>query len=341
MSGIVPIYQRLTSFYRERILNQEFMPGEAIDSINKIMLRHKVSRETAKLVLHNLMEQQLILSKAGKGSFVTQKLKTNNKWGMVIPFFSSNIEQLILNLTGEAAKRKRQLSYFFHYNNPEEETRLVGTMINEGYEAILVVPNYDESLTSDFYRRLQAGNSCMLLVDSTMSGSYFKYVVQSYDLGVKRAIDYLVSRTNRNLLFLKNEMWKGRNLLDELMENTFRNIIAASYPSISVHVANNMNVLSREFFWDNNIGGVLSCTDNDAVRLIGRLKNWKIRIPSEVSIINYGNTELTSLFSPSITAIDCQYENMAHQAAMLIDLGPKAGMYEQHIIQPELIIRKT
>ena len=84
MSGIIPIYQRLTDYYRLRILNQEFQPGQPIDSI---------------------------------------------------------------------------------------------------------------------------GKSCLLLVDNTMSGSYFRYVIQSYDLGIKRAIDYLLVRTRRNLLFLRNEMW--------------------------------------------------------------------------------------------------------------------------------------
>jgi DNA-binding LacI/PurR family transcriptional regulator len=341
MSGIVPIYQRLANMYRDRIISQEFQPDQPIDSISKIMLRHQVSRETAKLVLHKLREENLILTKAGKGSFVVQKQKTNENWGVVIPFFSQNIEQLILYLTNEAVKRNRQLNYFFHYNNPVEETRLVGSMVMEGYEAIMVVPNYDESLTAGFYRRLQVGNTCMLLIDNTMSGSYFRYVVQSYDLGVKRAIDYLVSKTERNLLLLKNEMWKGRNLLYELMEQTFQNIVAASYPAITVYIAESMKELSMEFFHTNKIGGVLCCTDTDSVRLIGRLKNWKFKIPSEVSIINYGNTELTALFNPAITVVDCLYEQMAQKAASLIDQGNKAGFNEQHIIQPQLIIRET
>jgi DNA-binding LacI/PurR family transcriptional regulator len=341
MSGIVPIYQRLTSYYRDRIVNQEFPPDQPIDSINKIMLKHQVSRETAKLVLHKLMDEKLILTKAGKGSFVVQKQTTNANWGIVIPFFSPNIEQLILHLIHEADTRGRILNYFFHYNNPNEETRLVGSMIMEGYEAIMVVPNYDESLTSAFYRRLQVGNTCMLLIDNTMSGSYFKYVVQSYDLGVKRAIDYLVSKTAKNLLFLKNEMWKGRNLLYEFMEQTFQNIIMLSHPQVKVHVSESMKELNKEFIYENNIGGVICCNDTDAVRLVRRLSNWNIHIPSEVSVVNYGNTELTALVKPSITVMDCLYETMAQKAASIIDLGSKAGFYEQHIIQPQLIIRET
>jgi DNA-binding LacI/PurR family transcriptional regulator len=341
MSGIIPIYQRLTNYYRHRILNHELQPGQPIDSINKIILKHQVSRETAKLVLKNLIDEKLILSKAGKGSFVTQIQQTTDQWGMVIPFYSPNIEQLITFLTIEAEQRNRKLSYFFHYNNSKEEERLVGSMVMEGYEAIIVVPNYDESLTAEFYRRLMAGNTSVVLVDNTMTGSFFRYVVQSYDLGVKRAIDYLVSRTKKNLLFLKNEIWKGRNLLDELMEHTFRNIITSGYSGKSVYVTENMKKLSKDFFRECEIGGVLCCSDADAVRLIGRLKNWRFRIPKDVSIINYGNTELTALFSPSITAIDCMYESMARKTASLIDQGNKAGKFEQYVIEPQLIIRKT
>ena len=119
----------------------------------------------------------------------------------------------------------RKLSYFIGYNNPQEEERLVGTMILEGYEAVIIVPNNDESLTADFYRKLFFGNTCVLLVDNTMTGSYFRYVIQSYDLGVKRAIDYLVSKTQRNLLLVKNDSWKGRNMLYEFMEQTFTTIV--------------------------------------------------------------------------------------------------------------------
>jgi DNA-binding transcriptional regulator YhcF (GntR family) len=64
MTGIVPIYQRITSYYISRILNQEFQSEQSIDSINKIMLRHQVSRKTSKLILRIRAEKKLIQSKA-------------------------------------------------------------------------------------------------------------------------------------------------------------------------------------------------------------------------------------------------------------------------------------
>ncbi len=340
-ASFIPLYRRLFDNYKGKIVAQEIKPGHQIDSITRIMQKHKVSRETAKLVLKMLIDERLIISRAGKGSFVAPLANIKKIWGMILPFYSSNMEQLINYLRDEAQKNGRQLTYFFGYNNPEEEMRLVGTMILQGYEAVIVVPNNDESLTADFYRKLFVGNTMVVLVDNTMSGSWFRYIIQSYDLGVKRAIDYLTGLTPDNLLLVKNETWKGRNLLYEFMEQTFINIVSANYPNRKVCVISNLNEFNIEYIQKNRIGGVLCCSDTDAIRVIGRLKMQQINIPGDISIVSYGNTELTEFFNPAITVIDCGYREMAEQTAGLIKKGRNAGPYEQHIILPKLIIRNT
>lgn len=339
--SFIPIYQHLKEYYKKRILNQDFHPGQRIDSINKMMLRHSVSRETAKLVLRQLIDEGLIISRQGKGSFVVPQAKINNHWGMIIPFYSSNIEQLIHSLEFEALKRGKQLTYFIHYNNPEEEMKLVSQMVFEGYEAIIVVPNYDETHTAEFYRKLIHGHTSVILVDNTMSGSYFKYVVQSYDLGLKRAVEHLVAHTQGNMVMIKSDNWKGRNLLGELMEQTLLNITETDYPDRQVFIVSNLKDLNRQFFIEHKLEGILTTTDTDAIRILGRLKKWKINVPEEARLVSYGNTELTIYNEPAITVIDCKYEQMAQKTASLIEMGRKSGSYEQHIIQPELILRDT
>lgn len=339
--SFIPIYLHLKEYYKKRILNQEFTSGQRIDSINKMMLRHSVSRETAKLVLKQLIEEGLIISRQGKGSFVVPQAKINNQWGMIIPFYSSNIEQLIHALEFEAQKQGKQLTYFIHYNNPEEEMKLVSKMIFDGYEAVIVVPNYDESHTAEFYRKLIHGHTSVILVDNTMSGSYFKYVVQSYDLGVKRAVEYLVANTKGNLVMVKSDTWKGRNLLGELIEQTLLNITEIDYPGREVFIVSNLRELNRLFFIENNLQGILTTADTDAIRVLGRLKKWDINVPQQARLVSYGNTELTIYNEPAITVIDCKYEQMAKKTAFLIEMGKDTGSYEQHIIQPELIVRDT
>jgi len=50
------------------------------------MLKHGVSRETAKLVLKNLVKDGLVISVPGKGSFISPQKDIKKEWGIVIPF---------------------------------------------------------------------------------------------------------------------------------------------------------------------------------------------------------------------------------------------------------------
>lgn len=337
----VPIYKRLLDFYKQKINNQELPPNSKIDSIVRIMQRHNVSRDTAKRVLKILSEEGFVRKIVGKGTFVTSSTKVKKIWGMVIPFYSSNIEELIRNLKKEAVKSGSELIYYLTYNNPDEEKRLVTKMVMKGYEAVIVIPNYNESLTANYYRQLIPGNTTIVLVDNTMAGSYFKYVVQSYDLGVARAIEYLTSQNKGNLLLVKNEDWRGRNLLYELMDRTFSHTIQTKYPDRNSSSINKARDLTYNFLIQNKIGGILCCTDNDSIRVLGRIKKWGVKIPAEISLVSYGNTELTEYFEPPITALDCQYPEMAKKTAELITKGKNSGMLEQHIVNPKIIVRKT
>jgi DNA-binding LacI/PurR family transcriptional regulator len=249
------------------------------------------------------------------------------------------MEDLIVQLRTEALSRGRELIHYLTYNDPAEEEKLVGSMIRDGFEAVIIVPISNESLTASFYRQLIPGRTQVILIDHTMAGSWFQYVVQSYDLGIRRAVEYLVSRNRGNLLLVQNDVWKGRDLLNELIEHTFREIVRQKSPERKVSVISKARGLSLELINEEKIGGILSCSDVDSIKVLGRLKRWDLKIPSEVSLVSYGNTELTEFFEPSITVVDSCYGDMARQAALLIE---KAGeIHEQFIIQPKLIIRDT
>ncbi len=125
------------------------------------------------------------------------------------------------------------------------------------------------------------------------------------------------------------------------MERTFSDGVQSKYPTRKSFTISNARELTYEFLIQHKIGGILCCTDSDSVRVLGRIKKWGVKIPSEISLVSYGNTELTEYFEPSITALDCQYYEMANKTAELIAMGKNSGLLEQHIVNPKIIIRKT
>ena len=335
-----PIYQKVSDFYKKRILAQEYLPNQKIDSISRIMSRHNVSRETAKKVIKILIENKLVISQAGKGTFVCPRKETIQIWGLVIPILSTNIEQLINKIHKRAQELGRELKFFFHYNNPEEEARLVQKMIYEGYEAIIIVPNYDETQTSAFYKNLISGNTKIVLADNTMAGSFFQYVIQSYDLGVKRAYEHLSKTPEGNYLLMGNERWMGRNLVFDLIEQTFGELISKHQPQRKLFTKTSISEIDKTYLEENNIVGILALQDTDAVRLLRRLINWNYKIPEEIKLVAYGNTELIEMNKPAITAIRCYYGKMSKDIVKMIMQNEEVEN-KQVIIEPALIVRET
>ncbi len=340
--GIVPGYIRLYEYYRDAIYSFEYSPGSQIDSITQIQSRFSVSREMAKQVLRMLVDDGLVVSKVGKGTFVADLEQKQKYWGIIIPFVSAHIEVLLYHLKCIAEKNNRELKCFLDYNSANEEIKLVGNLIHQGFEAIIVVPVFDEMQTADFYCKLKPGGSQVILANQTMAGYYNKYVIQSYDLGVKRVVEYLKKQETGNFLFVRDDSLLGKNMVQELMEDTFVGYAQTS-PQREILFVNSVREISSEWMKKKKISGVFCPNDMLAVKIIGRIKEWGYRIPDDISVVSYGNTDLSNFFTPAITSVDGHQQLMAKKIADMIIKPPYKGDIEncQHIIQPELIIRET
>ena len=339
----VPIYQRLVNDYKDDIITRKYKPGDRIDSINQVRRLHHVSRETAKTVLKILARDGYIIQRPGKGSFVADLRPRKKLWGLVLPFYSVQYEDLLNRLSRKAWALGRQLHHYVDYNSWEEEIRLVGRLINQRYEAVVIVPTLDESKTAEFYSTFMSRATSVALIDHTMAGSAFSYVIQSYDLGVQRGMNYLLERTPRTIAFVRNEIWAGRNLVQELMEETYRTIIDAQRGEGSSLVVDRVGSIDAAFVRDNGIEGIFCCDDADALRVTGRLGEQGVRVPDDFRLVSYGNTDLARYFTPAITSIDPHNEEMAETTVRILrkKIGGDSTEFSQYVVQPELVVRTT
>jgi len=339
-----PIYQRLFERYRDDILAFRSPPGARIDSIVEMQRTYSIGRETAKRVLGMLAAEGFIVQRRGKGSFVTDRRPRQKTLGLVLPHYSMEYEGLLLEISIRVQLSGRALHHCCHYNDFEEEIRLVGKMVHDRYEAIAVIPTLDESKTwKSFYSKVQATQSPVVLLNHTMTSNDFPYIIQSYDLGVTRALSYMLDKKPGAIAFIENEMWPGRNMVLELMRGTYLELLRTRRPG------DESVVLSRaaEVDWAalrlRGVTGIFCCDDLCAAQTIGRLKDQGAHVPEDVHVVSYGNTELARFFTPAITSVDPHNGEMA---TALCDLLFASGdgqkpAFRQHVIQPDLVVRRT
>lgn len=74
----VPLYQQLYELLRSRIVQGDLMAGEVIPTEKELVEQFNLSRVTVRRALQLLVDEELILRQAGKGSFVdSHKLQEN------------------------------------------------------------------------------------------------------------------------------------------------------------------------------------------------------------------------------------------------------------------------
>ncbi|MBI4557154.1 MAG: substrate-binding domain-containing protein [Candidatus Hydrogenedentes bacterium] len=338
-----PLYQQLAETYRRDILSYALPPGSRIDSIAEMQAKHRIGRDTAKRVLNLLAEEGYIVQRRGKGSFVASLGPKQKTWGLVFPFHSVQFEDLIRRVGNHADRLGRQLKYLCDYHNYQEEIRLVSTMIRDRYEAVIVIPTLDESKTWSFYSRLSALDSAVVLLDHTMTQNDFTFVIQSYDLGVVRAINYLLDSKPGGVAFVENEVWGGRNMVLEVMRESYLNLMQTKRLGFEPLILERAGQVRLDKFRSRGITGVFCCDEVSGIQTIGRLKEQGADIPRDLNIVTYGNTELARFFTPPITSVDPHNEEMASTLAGFIHAsnGEAEETTRQYVVHPELIIRGT
>jgi DNA-binding LacI/PurR family transcriptional regulator len=264
-------------------------------------------------------------------------------WGLVYPFYSVQYENLLRRVLERAEAQGRTLNHFCDYNNWEDEVRLVGMMLKEHYEAIVVIPTLDESRTWSFYGRLSPLNTSVVLLDHTMSMHDFPYVVQSYDLGVVRAINHLYERKPGGIAFVENELWSGRNMVLEVMRETYLGLMRKKCPDFDPLLMRGASGIRGSELRARGVTGILCCDDITAIQTIGRLKEQGTAVPDDFGVVSYGNTELGRYFTPAITSVDPHNEEMAAVLAEIIEQSTRGTGHElrQHVVQPDLVVRDT
>jgi len=338
MQSFKPLYEKLADFYENKIIERALLPGEKIDSISVIQKKHSVARETAKRCLKILVDKGLIVQRVGQGSFVANLGPKKKVWGFIIPFFSIHYDECVQKFKDRASLLDRQFHCLCSYDKCDEELRIVSTMVQQRYEAIIVVPTKEEAKTKEFYLSLSLQDSKIIFFDSVLFNTSFSYSIQNYGIGVIRAMDYIAQQVNGSVVFVKDELWHENSPMFEMMENIF---IDDHYKRMGQYEPITMSRIDKpnlEAVLRKGVVGFLCCNDYRAITLLGILKSMNVKNINQMPIVSFGNTDIAKYFTPAITSIDFNYTKMINAVVNIIT---DSRAEQQVVVDVELIKRKT
>ena len=107
LDAVLPIYFQIKQTIRGWIVNREYNPGDKIPSESELMAQFKVSRLTVRQAISQLVQEGLLISRRGEGSFVSTDEKLINSFNAELRGFLDNIFARNLNLETRDAKVTR------------------------------------------------------------------------------------------------------------------------------------------------------------------------------------------------------------------------------------------
>jgi GntR family transcriptional regulator len=129
----IPLYVRIESLIRNKILNGQFEPGEKLPKEEELIAQFQVSQITIRNALACLEREGLIIRNRGKGTFVAKNVPVKEKFVITNEVYNilqdagkyevKNIEILAVEV-GET-RRARALRQFFGFGSNEEAITVV------------------------------------------------------------------------------------------------------------------------------------------------------------------------------------------------------------------------
>lgn len=78
-----PLYRQIKSLITQSLISAEWRPGEAIPSENDLALRYQVSQGTVRKALSELADENMLIRRQGKGTFVASHNEALRKFHFV------------------------------------------------------------------------------------------------------------------------------------------------------------------------------------------------------------------------------------------------------------------
>lgn len=202
--------------------------------------------------------------------------------------------------------------------------------------------------TPQFCNALRSCLCPIVLLNQSIEGLDATNVIMNDYAGAYEATEYLLSKGHKKILYLTGYESataiedRERGFYDAMSDQGFL------YSDISVRYTDFSKDSSEQFVDELISSGVgytaiIASTDVITKGILETFKKRNIRIPEEISIISFGNNDVTRFYDPSISVVDYDFRNMGVSMANLL-LKRKGYISNVSIktkFDPKLIIRDS
>ncbi len=320
-------YREVYDTLKEEILQNHYKYNDLLPSEREIGDRFKVNRTTVRIALSMLVDDHLVIKKAGVGTKV---------------IYGVGVEEDYNSLS---SKKSDIIGFFMPKSNKMAE-RIVQSFYSELlFHLEIFLKAHDYSI---IYATLEDEQEMLDFINNhSIRGAIFLTEVDQRMLDCAKRINLpsiLVNRfDNEFTCVLGNNIEGGYMAINHLLENNHRRIGIISAPSGYITAKERMigcqkalaeyglsmdDAVICQGDWEYSSGvqavrditaieedkrptAIFSFNDAMALGAIRALRDLNLRVPQDISVIGFDNLDSLKFTEPTLTTIDTQVERMA------------------------------
>lgn len=343
---------QLANTLRESIKTGKYISGQALPSEREIKESTGLSRTTIRRAIQILVEQGILQTVQGSGTFVRQSLMETTAprmLGLIVPSMNNPYYgELAYSIEREAISRGYQLVVGqFRYSSNGEANYLLRYADNDSVKGVLVVPDPDEP-PLDAYNYFAQKDKPLIFVSRLIGGIQSDSVVPDRINGAYELINYLISLGHRHIAYIRGippvfdsqKLGYERALADAGIPINEELMVSLNCPGEEAGETGVDILLKRQV----PCTAIFARNDNTAVGVLRKLRQMNLRVPEDISITGFDNTEISAQLQPALTTVDTAIQEAGRLALMLLldrVEGRYGGSQRQLTIRSHLLVRSS
>lgn len=357
----IPLYEQIVADIKKRIALGELKPGDQLPAFAELAKKYQVSLITVRRALANLVQEQVVYTRVGKGTYVAnQSLKKQSRpderlIGLVLrdlkqPFFSM--------VTHSIEQRASELGFHLVLSSSSESIDKEETQIERfrdfGVQGLIIASLSYQYRATEHIERLHNDNFPYVMVSYIHDPAYW-YVGCDQEQGGFLATEHLIKTGYRSIGFV--HIGKG-NLLSEVRKNGFtRALMEYSLPFESnviyylepepVDAGIDRHQLGYEFAarfaeLKNRPEALVFYNDVSALGFIQGALEKGVRVPEDVAVVGFDDILVARYASVPLTTVHQPVDQIGRWAVDMLDNRIKGREVGNRItLKATLVIRES
>lgn len=314
----LPKYLQLRDILKRYFRDEQYEVHQRIPSEGEIMTRFKVSRNTVRRALDDLVQAGMIYKKKGSGSFFAEapvhSQQTSNLIGLIMPVTSYIYPQIIQTITAIAHQKDYNVVLGNSHTDPEQERVWVEQLLKRKIDGLLFEPagGVQDFQQTKTYALLKEIEIPVVFMSWVFDDPDISYVSLDDIEGGFRATSYLINAGHTRIAYVYPRdhapalhRYQGYRQALEVHGLTYDRSLDCSSTIFEWNTADYAYLLTKELLASphKRPTAIFYFNDDGAFRGYAAIRDAGLNIPDDISVMGYDDADLAVRTEVPLTTV--------------------------------------